>query len=48
MTRSTLFLYEEIMLLALRNQKGTVATSFSEHAVAGAVLAELNLMLGAN
>ena len=43
MTRSTLFLYEEIMLLALRNQKGTVATSFSEHAVAGAVLAELLL-----
>ena len=38
-----LFLYEEIALLALRNQKGTVATSFLEHAVAGAVLAELLL-----
>ena len=38
-----LFLYEEIMLLALRNEKGTVATGYSEHAVGGAVLAELLL-----
>ena len=38
-----LFLYEEIMLLALRNEKGTVATSYSEYAVAGAMLAELLL-----
>ena len=39
----SLFLYEEIMLLALRNEKGTIATSYSEYAVAGAVLAELLL-----
>ncbi len=38
-----LFLYEEIMLLALRDQKGTLATNYSEYAVAGAVLAELLL-----
>jgi len=38
-----LYLYEEIMLLALRNHKGTLATSYSEYAVAGAVLAELLL-----
>jgi len=38
-----LFLYEEIMLLALRDQKGTLATNYSEIAVAGAVLAELLL-----
>ncbi len=38
-----LALYEEIMLLALRNERGTVATSYSEYAVAGAVLAELLL-----
>lgn len=44
MTRSTpLFLYEEIMLLMLRNEKGTVATGFPEYAVAGAALAELLL-----
>jgi Golgi phosphoprotein 3 len=36
----SLFLYEEIMLLALRNEKGTVATGYVEYAVAGAVLAE--------
>ena len=39
----SLFLYEEIMLLALRDEKGTVATGFPEHVVAGAVLAELLL-----
>jgi hypothetical protein len=38
-----LFLYEEIMLLALRNEKGTTATGFPEYLVAGAVLAELLL-----
>lgn len=38
-----LFLYEEIMLLALRNEKGTLATCFSQYAVAGAILAELLL-----
>lgn len=38
-----LYLYEEIMLLALRNEKGTVATDYAEYAVAGAVLAELLL-----
>jgi hypothetical protein len=38
-----LFLYEEIMLLALRNEQGTVTTGFLEYAVAGAVLAELLL-----
>ena len=38
-----LYLYEEIMLLALRNEKGTPATAFAEHLVAGAVLAELLL-----
>jgi hypothetical protein len=31
------------MLLALRNEKGTIATCFSEYAVAGAILAELSL-----
>lgn len=38
-----LYLYEEVMLLGLRNQKGTVVASFVEFAVAGAVLAELLL-----
>ncbi|MHB1326814.1 MAG: GOLPH3/VPS74 family protein [Gemmatimonadales bacterium] len=38
-----LFLYEEIMLLALRDEKGTVNTATSEYALAGAVLAELLL-----
>ena len=42
MNPKRLFLYEEIMLLALHNQKGTLA-SYAEHAVAGAVLAELSL-----
>jgi Golgi phosphoprotein 3 len=37
------FLYEEILLLALSNEKGTTATCFSEYAVAGAILAELSL-----
>jgi hypothetical protein len=30
-----LFLYEEVMLLALRDEQGTIATGFAEHAVAG-------------
>ena len=38
-----LFLYEEIMLLALRDEKGTIATGFPEQVVAGAVIAELLL-----
>jgi hypothetical protein len=38
-----LFLCEEIMLLALRNERGTVTTGFLDYAIAGAVLAELLL-----
>lgn len=38
-----LFLYEEIMLLALRDEQGTIATGFVEQVVAGAILAELLL-----
>ena len=38
-----LFLYEEIMLLALRDEEGTIATGFPEQIVAGAILAELLL-----
>lgn len=38
-----LFLYEEIMLLALRDEQGTMAASFPDQVVAGAVLAELLL-----
>jgi golgi phosphoprotein 3 len=38
-----LHLYEEILLLALRNKQGTVATDYSEYVIAGAVLAELLL-----
>lgn len=38
-----LHLYEEIMLLAVRNKEGTVATGYLEYAIAGAVLAELLL-----
>ena len=38
-----LFLYEEVMLLALRDEQGTIATGFVEQAVAGAILAELLL-----
>jgi len=39
----SLFLYEEIMLLALRNRQGTTTIDYVEYAVAGAVLAELLL-----
>lgn len=38
-----LYLYEEVMLLALRDDKGTLLTSYLELAVAGAVFAELLL-----
>ena len=38
-----LYLYEEIMLLALRDEKGTILTDFIEYSVAGAVIAELLL-----
>ena len=38
-----LFLYEEIMLLALRDEEGTIATGYPEYVVAGAILAELLL-----
>lgn len=38
-----LFLYEEIMLLALRDEKGTIATGFIEQVVAGAIVSELLL-----
>jgi hypothetical protein len=39
--RKRLHLYEEVMLLALRDEEGTVATGYSEYVVAGALLAEL-------
>ena len=39
----SLFLYEDIMLLALRNKQGTATTDYLEYAIAGAVLAELLL-----
>jgi len=42
-SEKSLFLYEEIMLLALRDEKGTIATDFPEPVVAGAILAELLL-----
>ena len=38
-----LFLYEEVMLLALRDEQGTIASGFVEQSVAGAILAELLL-----
>ncbi len=38
-----LYLYEEIMLLALKDEQGTIATGFVEQIVAGAILAELLL-----
>ena len=38
-----LYLYEEILLLALRDEQGTIATGFTEQVVAGAILAELLL-----
>lgn len=38
-----LFLYEEIMLLALRDEEGTTSTGYAEYVIAGAILAELLL-----
>ncbi len=38
-----LFLYEEILLLALRNEKGTVISGYVNYVIAGAVLAEFLL-----
>ncbi len=38
-----LYIYEEIMLLALRDEKGTIATGFPEQLLAGAILAEFLL-----
>jgi hypothetical protein len=44
--RNSLFLYEEIMLLALRDKQGTIASgAMYRHAIGGAILAEL-LMSG--
>lgn len=43
-SRSGLRLYEEIMLLALRDEKGTIASGvWIDYAIAGAILAELML-----
>ena len=40
----TLFLHEEIMLLALRDEEGTIASgAMYQYAIGGAVLAELLL-----
>ncbi|MDF1815584.1 MAG: GPP34 family phosphoprotein [Verrucomicrobiales bacterium] len=39
----SLYLYEEILLLALRDEEGTFSNGFVEYAVAGAILAELLL-----
>lgn len=41
--QQALYLYEEIMLLALKDEQGTIATGFVEQVVAGAILAELLL-----
>jgi hypothetical protein len=41
--RDRLYLYEEVLLLALRDRKGTLATSFANMAIAGALVAELVL-----
>jgi hypothetical protein len=38
-----LYIYEEVMLLALRDEQGTIAIGFPEQLVAGAILAELLL-----
>ena len=42
-TPKNLFLYEEILLLALREKQGTLLTSYAQYAIAGAVLADLLL-----
>ena len=41
--QKALYLYEEVLLLALKNEQGTLAAGFVEQVVAGAVLAELLL-----
>ena len=42
--QETLFLHEEIMLLALHDEKGTVAWgTYYQYALGGAILAELLL-----
>jgi golgi phosphoprotein 3 len=38
-----LFLYEEVMLLALSNDRGTILASYPEYNIASAVIAELLL-----
>lgn len=43
-TNPDLLLHEELMLLALRDHKGTLATDNVEYVIAGAVLAELLLV----
>lgn len=44
MTKRNLFLYEEIMLLALRDEKGTIESgAMYKYAIGGAVLADLLL-----
>lgn len=43
MPRDTLGLHEEVVLLALRNEKGTPAASMHAYALAGAILTELLL-----
>jgi len=41
--KKKLCLYEELMLLALRDEKGTVSGAYIEQAIAGAILAQLLL-----
>lgn len=42
--KNSLFLQEEIMLLALRDKEGTIASgSMYQYAISGAILAELLL-----
>lgn len=38
-----LYLYEELMLLALKDKEGTIITDFPEYMIAGAILADLIL-----
>ncbi len=44
MTQDSLYLYEEVLLLALRDRKGTIASgTMYQYAIGGAILAELLL-----
>ena len=43
MRRKDLYLHEEIMLLALKDEKGTISSGTYQHAMGGAILAELLL-----